>query len=54
MRLIGYCTECRHVRYVRVSAQQMALAGRHAGVMQGVCADCEEKQREQQRGRGQR
>lgn len=42
MRFPGWCTECRRVRTVRVSALGMgALAAR--GVATGVCFECEEK-----------
>jgi hypothetical protein len=42
MRLIGYCTGCRRIKYVRVSGHQLAMmAARGSGVAEGICDDCE-------------
>jgi hypothetical protein len=45
VRLVGYCRECRRVRYVRVSAQALALGAALGGVMEGICWECEEAER---------
>lgn len=52
MRLIGYCTSCHRVRYVRVTGNALAMAQATGGVVQGICADCErdgEERREARR-----
>jgi hypothetical protein len=40
MRIVGYCTVCHRIRQIRVNAR--GLIGR---VPQGICAQCEEKER---------
>lgn len=44
MRLHGYCTSCRRVRLVSVSAHALALS-QVTGVVEGNCQECEEKER---------
>lgn len=51
MRLIGYCTSCHRVRYVRVTGHALAVAQATRGVVQGVCADCEREEDERRAAR---
>lgn len=49
MRLHGYCTGCRRPRLVSVSGSALVRAHARGGVVEGVCAACEEKERERVR-----
>jgi len=40
MRLLGYCEQCQRIRQVTVRKSMLA-----AGVIRGVCHDCEERER---------
>lgn len=44
MRMIGYCEQCQRIRQVRVYNSFLA-----AGVVRGICRQCEEKEREVKR-----
>lgn len=48
MRVIGYCTDCRKLTYVRVSNHDLAMAGARR-VMNGTCTRCEDKQEKERR-----
>jgi len=41
VRIVGYCTSCRRIKYVRVGAAGLAMLGQRS-VATGVCSDCEE------------
>ncbi len=41
MRLLGWCTQCRKVKWVTVGSAGMVAVARGELVV-GVCADCEE------------
>jgi len=42
MQCVGYCTSCRKVRYVRLTAAGMANVAA-GGLAYGVCFECERK-----------
>lgn len=44
MRVPGYCTRCHRVRTVRVTGA--ALARARGGIVEGVCAECEDAEGE--------
>lgn len=48
--MVGYCTSCHKITYVRVSAHEMAMAGARR-VMSGICASCVDKQEKERRKR---
>jgi len=48
MRVIGYCTSCHKIAYVRVSAHEMAMSGARR-VLSGICGHCEEQQEKERR-----
>ena len=41
MRLVGYCEQCQRIRMV--TARRSFLA---AGLVRGICAECEEKEKQ--------
>ena len=52
MKVIGWCTECRKAKHVRVSGPGMVTLAR-SGLATGVCSECEEKaERERRKRRG--
>ena len=48
MRIPGVCIECNRVRQVRVSGSAYALAAGTRQIPKGICAECEEVEREQE------
>jgi hypothetical protein len=42
VRVLGRCTECSRFRYVRVGSGSY-VRGALAGVCEGICQECEEK-----------
>ena len=44
MRLLGYCSECRRIKQVRVSGHGLAMVGARGGVATGICWQCEEEE----------
>lgn len=49
MKIIGWCTECRKVKTVRVSAAGMAMLAK--GTPMGICDACQHKQDDRRRSR---
>jgi hypothetical protein len=49
MRLHGYCNVCRRIKLVSVSGHSLALAHARRGVIQGICAECEQSQRKEKK-----
>lgn len=43
MRLIGYCTSCHRIGYVRVGSSGMTSLAVNK-IATGICRDCEEKE----------
>jgi hypothetical protein len=44
MRLVGYCTECHKIKYVRVSAHQLVMAqAKKSNIVEGICDACERR-----------
>lgn len=45
MRIHGYCTGCRRFKLVSVSGHQLVVGSARGGVCEGICPDCQEKER---------
>lgn len=43
MRLLGYCTECRHFRTVSASEHSLAMMTVRGNIAYGICDSCQDE-----------